>query len=66
MSPKQLASFRLAPEVIDGLHVVKDRDGVPLTVQVDRALRVWLKTKGVDVGASRQRGSAKKARREQL
>jgi hypothetical protein len=31
-------TFRLPEELIAGLHTVKDRDGVPLAVQVKHAL----------------------------
>ncbi len=34
---------------MEGLRRVKDRDGVPLSVQVDRALQAWLKKQGVPV-----------------
>jgi len=44
---KEMTAFRIEPEIMDGLRHVKDRDGVPLSVQVDRALRAWLKKKGV-------------------
>ena len=47
MSPKTLTAFRVDPDIMDGLRRVKDRDGVPLSVQVDRALRAWLEKKGV-------------------
>ena len=47
MSPKELTAFRVEADIMEGLRRVKDRDGVPLSIQVDRALRVWLKTKGV-------------------
>jgi hypothetical protein len=47
MSPKEMTAFRIEPEIMDGLRRVKDRDGVPLSVQVDRALRAWLEKKGV-------------------
>jgi hypothetical protein len=49
MSPKEMTAFRLDPEIMDGLRRVKDRDGVPFSVQVDRALRAWLDKKGVSV-----------------
>jgi hypothetical protein len=49
MSPKELTAFRIEPEIMDRLRHVKDRDGVPLSVQVDRALRAWLEEKGVPV-----------------
>lgn len=44
---KEMTAFRLEPEIMEGLRRVKDRDGVPYSVQVDRALRAWLKKKGV-------------------
>jgi hypothetical protein len=49
MSPKEMTAFRIEPEIMDGLRRVKNRDGVPFSVQVDRALRAWLKKKGVAV-----------------
>ena len=53
MSPKQMTAFRLEPDIIDGLNRVKDRDGIPFSVQVDRALRAWLDKKGVTLNAPR-------------
>jgi hypothetical protein len=47
MSPKELTAFRVEADIMAGLRRVKDRDGVPLSVQVDRALRAWLKKKNV-------------------
>jgi hypothetical protein len=49
MSPKELTAFRLEPEIMDGLRRVKDRDGIPFSIQVDRALRAWLEKKRVSV-----------------
>ena len=49
MSPKELTAFRVEADIMEGLRRVKDRDGVPLSVQVDRALRAWLEEKGVTV-----------------
>lgn len=43
---KQTA-FRVEPEVLEGLQIVKDRDGMPFSEQVRRALRAWLDSKGV-------------------
>ena len=47
MSRKELTAFRVDADIMEGLRRVKDRDGVPLSIQVDRALRVWLADKGV-------------------
>jgi hypothetical protein len=49
MSPKELTAFRIEPKLMDAMRRVKARDGVPFSVQVDRALRAWLKEKGVPV-----------------
>jgi hypothetical protein len=49
MSPKELTAFRVEADIMEGLRRVKDRDGVPLSVQVDRALRAWLDERDVKV-----------------
>jgi hypothetical protein len=53
MSPKELTAFRVDPEVMEGMRRVKDLDGVPLSVQLDRALRAWLKQKGISITPAR-------------
>jgi hypothetical protein len=53
MSPKELTAFRVEADIMAGLRRVKDRDGVPLSVQLDRALRVWLEKKGIALKASK-------------
>lgn len=61
MSPKELTAFRVEADIMEGLRRVKDRDGVPLSVQVDRALRAWLEKKGVSVRKPQAaRGKAQK------
>jgi hypothetical protein len=60
MSSKELTAFRVDPAVMDGLRLVKDRDGVPLSVQLDRALRAWLTKQRIRVTPAR---SAKEAGR---
>jgi hypothetical protein len=47
MSPKELTAFRVDADIMEALRRVKDRDGVPLSVQVDRGLRAWLADKSV-------------------
>lgn len=49
MSPKAMAAFRMAPDLMAAMRELKDRDGVPLSEQIDRALRAWLPTKGISV-----------------
>jgi hypothetical protein len=39
-------NFRLETELIEGLREVKERDGIPVTEQVRRAVIAWLRHKG--------------------
>ena len=61
-SKTKQTAFRLEPEILDGMQVVKERDGVPISNQVRLALRAWLKSKGVKVKtACRRAGTRRKA-----
>ena len=61
MSPKAMAAFRMAPDLMAAMRELKARDGVPQSEQIDRALRAWLPTKGIAIGkADRKRTSARK------
>jgi hypothetical protein len=65
MSPKELTAFRIEPEIMEGLRRVKERDGIPLSVQVHRALMSWLDAKGIKTKAAPRRApSRRKARTE--
>ncbi|MCX6539608.1 MAG: hypothetical protein NT151_11855 [Acidobacteria bacterium] len=55
MSPKELTAFRVAPDIMAGLRAIKERDGVPLSVQLDRALRAWLDAKGMQTKTASRR-----------
>ena len=54
---KKLAVYRMEPELLDGLHRVKERDGLPITWQVRQAIRAWLESKGIAVKPAPGRGS---------
>jgi len=57
-SQKKQTAFRIDPDILEGLQEVKTRDGVPLSEQVRRALRHWLKSKGV-MKAERKRAATR-------
>jgi len=63
MSPKTMTAFRIEPEIMDGLRLVKDRDGIPFSIQVDRALRAWLEKKRVSVAKPKTASGKRSARR---
>ena len=58
MSPKELTAFRMAPEVMAALRAVKAAEGIPVAVQIDFAVREWLKRKGVQVKVKPERKRA--------
>ena len=49
MSPLVSTTFRLESELIQALQELKERDGVPATESVRRAIKAWLEQKGVEV-----------------
>lgn len=55
MSPKRTTTMRIDDELLDGLAAVKERDGIPASEQVRRAIQAWLKERGISV-----KGKAKK------
>ena len=59
-SEKKQTAFRLEPDILEGLHAIKDRDGVPISEQVRRALREWIDTKAVRGKTERQRAGTRK------
>lgn len=61
MSPNRMASFRLDEELLEALKTVQERDGVPQTEQVRRALRAWLEERGALVPAKAQQTARKRA-----
>ena len=60
MMPRRISTFRIDEELIEGLREVWDRDGVPVSEQVRRAIRMWLKSKGVIEKAERLRAGTRK------
>ena len=63
VSPKELTAFRMAPELMEALRAVKAKEGIPVAVQVDFAVRAWLKKKGVAFEAGTARKQAVTRRR---
>jgi antitoxin component of RelBE/YafQ-DinJ toxin-antitoxin module len=46
-TPRQFIGFRIDEELIAGMKAVAKRDGVAVSEQVRRAIRMWLEQKGV-------------------
>ena len=56
------ATFRLETEILAALDAIRERDGIPVSEQVRRALKQWIAEKGVNVkAANRRAGTRQKA-----
>ena len=60
MALKVRFNFWLDEEQREGLRVVKQRDGVPESEQVRRAIAEWLERKGVIEKAERKRAATRR------
>jgi hypothetical protein len=62
MTPRsrKLYSFWIDPDQAAALKKLKERDGVPESESVRRALDAWLKEKGVTARPDRKRAVARK------
>ena len=55
--------MRIDAALLDGLQAIKERDGVPVSEQVRRAIQAWLESKGITVAkADRKRVTATRRR----
>jgi predicted DNA-binding protein len=46
MTEQRQTAFRLPTELSDAMQAVKQRDGIPQSEQVRRAIREWLEKRG--------------------
>jgi hypothetical protein len=58
---KKLAAYRIEKDLLDGLEVVWERDGIKPAEQVRRAIRMWLEAKSVTKPAPRRARTRRKA-----
>lgn len=60
MSPKEATALRLDAELLEAMRRVKEQEGIPVTTQIEMAVRDWLKKRGVVVKAERKRAATRK------
>ncbi len=53
--PRKLTNFLIDPDLMEGLKAVRERDGVAVSEQIRRGIRLWLESKGV-IKAERRPG----------
>jgi hypothetical protein len=56
---KRTTTVRIDEELLTGLQAIKDRDGVPISEQIRRAIDSWLESKGI-MKSERKRVAARK------
>jgi hypothetical protein len=57
---RRVATFRTDDDLLEAMRRLQERDGMPLSEQIRRALRPWLEAKGVIKEADRKRAAARK------
>jgi Arc/MetJ-type ribon-helix-helix transcriptional regulator len=64
MTPiKQTITFRIEDDLLAQMHALWERDGINASEQIRRALRIWLKSKGVTKSAKPSAATPLHARR---
>jgi hypothetical protein len=53
-------TFRIGDDLIEGLQLVWERDGVAISEQLRRAVQDWLEKKGVKLKVERRRAGTRK------
>ncbi len=53
---KEPYAFWISPDQKAALRAIKDRDGIPVSEQIRRAIDRWLEEKGTESAASRRGG----------
>ena len=60
MTPQRITTLRIDEEIWSSLEMIRERDGVPISEQVRRALRPWLESKGVKIKAAPRRATTRR------
>lgn len=60
MSPKETTALRLDTDLLEAMRNVRDKDGIPVTTQIEMAVREWLVKRGALGKAARKRAVTRK------
>jgi hypothetical protein len=62
MTPSdRVITFRPDADILQSMAALKERDGIPYSEQIRRALRVWLAAKGVMKAERKQAATRKRS-----
>ncbi len=59
MSPKETTALRLNTDLLDAMREVRQLEGIPVTLQIEMAVREWLERRG-SIKAARKRAVTRK------
>jgi hypothetical protein len=60
MSPKETTALRLDTELLAAMRAVKAAEGIPVTTQIEFAVREWLTKRGALAKTARKRERPRK------
>lgn len=56
----ELIALRVSEEMYGHLQRIQEEDGIPMSEQARRGIRLWLEERGVDVKSERKRAVTRK------
>lgn len=54
-----MTALRLDSALLEAMRELKEREGIPVTTQIEMAVREWLKSRGIIVKAPRKRAATR-------
>jgi Arc/MetJ-type ribon-helix-helix transcriptional regulator len=58
---KQAMNIRIDPDLVDALEAIRDAEGIPVSEQIRRGIRLWLEQKGAALTATKRKASRARA-----
>ena len=60
VSPKEKTALRLDIQLLKAMRSVREREGIPVTTQLEMAVRDWLTKRGTIAKSGRKRATTRK------
>lgn len=54
---KQAMNIRIDPDLVDALEAIRDAEGIPVSEQIRRGIRLWLDKKGAAATTTKRKAS---------
>ena len=63
---KQAMNIRVDPDLVVALEAIRDAEGIPVSEQIRRGIRLWLDQKGATPTTAKRKASSTRARRNRV